>query len=128
MSSILIKGMAMPYGCANCSYMGGAVYDSKGMAHYSCNVDVEGIRGTDVTNEVVAMYEGAEESFPNFCPLIEVKEPHGRLIDATFEENHYASMLLDPTPDVTEQDKHKARIIIDALRMAGTVIEPEVRE
>ena len=79
--SVLIKGMAMPYGCANCSYMGGAVYDSKGMAHYSCNVDVEGIRGTDVTNEVVAMYEGAEESFPDFCPLIEVKEPHGSLVD-----------------------------------------------
>ena len=51
--------------------------------------------------------------------------PHGRLIDATFEENHYASMLLDPTPDVTEQDKHKARIVIDALRMAQTVIEAE---
>ena len=60
----------------------------------------------------------------NHCPLVELP-PHGRLIDATFEENHYASMLLDPTPDVTEQDKHKARIIIEALRMAGTVIEAE---
>ena len=51
--------------------------------------------------------------------------PHGQLIDATFEENHYASMLLNPTPDVTEQDKHNARIVIDALRMAKTVIEAE---
>ena len=65
---------------------------------------------------------------PDWCPLVEVKKPHGRLIDATFEENHYASMLLNPTPDVTEQDKHKARIIIGALRMAGTVIEAEGRE
>jgi hypothetical protein len=65
---------------------------------------------------------------PDWCPLVEVKEPHGRLIDATFEENHYASMLLDPTPDVTEQDKHKARIIIEALRMAGTVVEAEGSE
>ena len=47
-----------------------------------------------------------------------------RLIDAEFEENHYASMILNPTPDVTEQDKHKARIIIAALRMAKTV-EPD---
>ena len=61
------------------------------------------------------------------CPLIELP-PHSRLIDATFEENHYASMLLDPTPDVTEQDKHKARIIIEALRMAGTVVEAEGSE
>ena len=43
------------------------------------------------------------ERRPKDCPLVEIKEPHGRLIDATFEENHYASMLLDPTPDVTEQ-------------------------
>lgn len=47
-----------------------------------------------------------------------------RLIDAEFEENHYASMLLNPTPDVTEQDKRKARVIIEALRMAKAV-EPE---
>ena len=62
------------------------------------------------------------------CPLVEIPTPHGRLIDSTFEENHYASMLLNPTPDVTEQDKHKARIVIDALRMAGTVIEAEGSE
>ena len=43
------------------------------------------------------------ERRPKDCPLVEIKEPHGRLIDATFEENHYASMLLDPTPDVTQQ-------------------------
>lgn len=64
---------------------------------------------------------------PDWCPLIELP-PHGRLIDATFEENHYASMLLNPTPDVTEQDKHKAKIIIDALHMARTVIEAEGSE
>ncbi len=68
------------------------------------------------------------ERRPKDCPLVEVKEPHGRLIDATFEENHYASMLLDPTPDVTEHDKHKARIIIEALRMAKTAIEAEGSE
>ena len=63
-----------------------------------------------------------------YCPLVDIPTPHGRLIDATFEENHYASVLLNPTPDVTEQDKYKARIIIEALRMAGTVIEAEGRE
>ena len=62
------------------------------------------------------------------CPLVEIPTPYGRLVDATFEENHYASMLLDSTPDVTEQDKHNARIIIDALHMARTVIEAEGSE
>ena len=69
-----------------------------------------------------------EMTVSKYCPLAEIPTPHGRLIDATFEENHYASMLLDPTPDVTEQDKHKAKTIIEALRMARTVIEAEGSE
>ena len=72
-------------------------------------------------------HENCDKIIKMLETLIELP-PHGRLIDATFEENHYASMLLDPTPDVTEQDKHNARIIIDALRMAGTVIEAEGSE
>ena len=57
------------------------------------------------------------------CPLIEVPTPHGRLIDADFEEQHYTSMTTNPTPDVTEQDKRNSLIIIEALQMAKTVIE-----
>lgn len=44
-----------------------------------------------------------------------------RLIDAEFEEKHYTSMLLAPTPDVTKLDQKNARIVIDALKMAPTV-------
>ena len=69
----------------------------------------------------VTMPTGEDPFYATFD--VEKLPLHGRLIDATFEENHYASMLLDPTPDVTEQDKHKAKIIIEALRMAKTVIE-----
>lgn len=73
------------------------------------------------------LYIGITDRRSPNCPLIELP-PHGRLIDATFEENHYASMILDPTPDVTREDKHKARIILDALQMAKTVIEAEGSE
>ena len=58
------------------------------------------------------------------CPLIEVP-PHGRLIDADFEEQHYTSMTTNPTPDVTEQDRRNSLIIVEALQMAKTVIEAE---
>ena len=58
------------------------------------------------------------------CPLIEVP-PHGRLIDADFEEQHYTSMTTNPTPDVTEQDKHNSLVIVRALQMAKTIIEAE---
>ena len=57
------------------------------------------------------------------CPLISVPTPHGRLIDADFEEQHYTSMTTNPTPDVTEQDRRNSLIIIEALQMAKTVIE-----
>ena len=52
-------------------------------------------------------------------------QPHGRLIDADFEEMHYTSMTTNPTPDVTEQDKHNSLVIVRALQMAKTIIEAE---
>lgn len=101
--SILVNFLKMPNNCDDCIV--------------SCDCPVD------------ASYDGykMEGGRPRYCPLTELP-PHGRLIDATFEENHYASMLLNPTPDVTEQDKKNARIIIDALRMAGTVIDAEGSE
>lgn len=57
--------------------------------------------------------------------IIEVKEPHGRLIDADFEEAHYTSMTTNPTPDVSQKDKENSLIIVKALQMARTVIERE---
>lgn len=98
MSDILIKGMEMPNICAYCF-----IESSECNLHESVNI--------------------WKERHPD-CPLIELP-PHGRLIDATFEENHYGSMLLNPTPDVTVEDRKKAKAIIDALHMARTVIEAE---
>ena len=115
--SVLIRGMEMPENCFECPC---CRHDSiDGIKAEQCNLtlDVFGVNNTE-------RWIGRGQN----CPLVEIKEPHGRLIDATFEESHYASMLLDPTPDVTEQDKHNARIIIEALRMAGTVIEAEGSE
>ena len=64
---------------------------------------------------------------PPYYATFKVAElpPHGRLIDADFEEQHYTSMTTNPTPDVTEQDRRNSLIIIEALRMAKTVIEAE---
>ena len=69
-------------------------------------------------------WESFEEQYEH-CPLIEVPTPHGRLIDADFEEMHYTSMTTNPTPDVTEQDKHNSLVIVRALQMAKTIIEAE---
>lgn len=46
-----------------------------------------------------------------------------RLVDAEFEEKHYLSMVDNPTPDVTENDKRTALAIARAFQMARTVEE-----
>ena len=71
------------------------------------------------------IYAPYGEGRPDWCPLIEIPTPHGRLIDADFEEQHYTSMTTNPTPDVTEQDKHNSLVIVRALQMAKTIIEAE---
>jgi hypothetical protein len=102
--------------------MNGAVYDLKGMAHYFCNVDVEEIRGTDVTNEVVAMYEGDAFSFPDFCPLVEVKEPHGDFVD----KDKLMTEVMDSDLDHLQRDDWKE--VIQIVSDADVVIEAEGRE
>ena len=118
--SILIKGMEMPESCYRCRFCVNGFTDDAPM--YEC-----GVQSYDNVSVLVESDGKPFDFRPDWCPLIEIP-PHGRLIDATFEENHYASMLLDPTPDVTEQDKKNARIIIEALRMARTIIEAEGSE
>ena len=119
--SVLIKGMDIPTSCDKCRFCVNGFTDVAPM--YECAVQsYENV-------SVLVESDGKPFDFrPDWCPLVEIPTPHGRLIDATFEENHYASMLLDPTPDVTKEDKRNARVIIDALRMARTVIEAEGRE
>ena len=119
--SILIKGMETPTSCDKCRFCVNGFTDAAPM--YECAVQsYENV-------SVLVESDGQPFDFrPDWCPLVEIPTPHGRLVDATFEENHYGSMLLDPTPDVTKEDKRNARVIIDALRMARTVIEAEGRD
>ena len=94
---------------------------------------------TDRNKDKVVLWDafGEVEYYPNgeincvHCPHYHETEDntgvhghcgsHGRLIDAGFEEQHYASMLLNPTPDVTAKDRENAKIILGALKMAKTV-------
>ena len=79
--SVLIKGMNIPYGCANCDFVGSPVYDSKGRAICSCDVPVDGISGKNVTEQVINMYEGGGgDYFPDWCPLVDLGK-HGRLVE-----------------------------------------------
>ncbi len=104
--SILIRGMEMPKNCDKCRFQSALRLYCDAMPYNFCG-------NTDDIER------------PDWCPLIEVPTPHGRLINADFEEQHYTSMTTNPTPDVTEQDKHNSLVIVRALQMAKTIIEAE---
>lgn len=80
--SVLIRGLRMPDGCGDCPFCSKPMYNKYGYAYYQCDAPAAEANGRDTTGKVLAMYcNGEKESFPNFCPLVEVPK-HGRLIDA----------------------------------------------
>lgn len=75
MMSVLVKGMKMPEGCARCQLFEGEIFD--GLCHGA---------NKWLDDDHFRWYQFAEgdvdDSKPINCPLIEVPETHGRLIDA----------------------------------------------
>lgn len=95
---IYIRGMKMPKRCAECTF---ETLFSDDM-HY-CTVE-------EILTED---YRDYRECRPPLCPLIEVQEPHGRLIDA------------DGCIDYIRNNNQQAW---ETLAYAPTVIESEVEE
>ena len=92
--SIIIKGMKMPSGCFDCPI---SFEDSEG---YIC--------------DVAPKCTGFELERPDWCPLVEVPTPHGRLIDADAFENfirkdwdkndHWIADVVYSRPTIIEAD------------------------
>lgn len=59
---IYIKGMEMPMSCIDCP-----LYRYTATSHYCCVAAIRGQKATERHKD---------------CPLVEIKTPHGRLIDA----------------------------------------------
>lgn len=96
--SILIKGMDMPKCCTECSC---CRHDNwNGETAHQCNVSLITF-GAEDENWIY-------DQRPNWCPLVEIPTPHGRLIDAD-------KLLVEHGLKLTEE-------------FAPTVIEAEGRE
>ena len=67
--SILIKGMEMPKSCCKCF-----AFKSNASGQLFCKAKRIAFGKEDA--------EWLPKRTPNWCPLVEVKTPHGRLIDA----------------------------------------------
>ena len=98
--SVLIKGAKMPRCCEVCP----------------CNDDNWRCGALGDTFDDLKIYD--LEHKPSFCPLVEVKEPHGRLIDADAFERR--CMFDNEVEDMQD--------VIYALREYPTAIESEEQE
>lgn len=105
---VYVRGMEHPMFCVNCPLTYFHLESKKVGAR--CYITDKFITEIDINKD---------------CPMMEVKTPHGRLVDADFEEQHYASMTINPTPDVTKQDHIHSGYTARAFQMAKTVIEAE---
>ena len=104
--SVLIKGMRMPENCIQCPMQFG------GMC-YVMPADVDESR---VAPTVEAAWKQGE---PDWCPLIEIPEPHGRLIDG--------DALQCKVDDIGLGYYEVLGVTEDTIDSAPTVIEAEGR-
>lgn len=95
---VYIKGMNMPKNCGYCRFC--FEEDVMFETEFKCDLTGKFINGD---------YEG---NFPDDCPLVEVPEPHGDLID---KDNICFSMTNGIDQDIAEE----------AIRESITVIEAE---
>ena len=70
--SVIVKGMEMPYGCADCDFCGGIIMPD---GIYYCDCPSEASHEKNISDAI------NNDTRADFCPLIELP-PHGRLIDA----------------------------------------------
>ena len=109
---VYIKGMEMPKNCLECEIRS---YDANAQEEY-CPF-----------SEIVCLSIGIQDN----CPLVEVPEPHGRLVDADKLIMHLADYQLQESPvwgsnEYGNADKYEAITdCIDAVESACAVIEAE---
>lgn len=105
--SILIKGMRMPENCIKCPMQFG------GMC-YVMPADVDESRVAPTVEEAL------KQGKPDWCPLVEVPEPHGRLIDG--------DALQCKVDDIGLGYYEVLGVTEDTIDSAPTVIEAEGSE
>lgn len=114
--SVLVKDMDMPKCCIECSC---CRHDNwNGETAHQCNVSLITFSAED-ENWIY-------DQRPNWCPLVEIPTPHGRLIDTDA-----VNKAMDERIEKLKDDKsiYEASCVSTALDMfAPTVIEAEGRE
>ena len=116
--SVLVKNMEFPKNCYDCPFIRASV-----AGDFYC------VAGDGIEEDLKKLYERRMSD----CPLVEVKEPHGRLIDAdeliqelaSYHVGGLEAIKIYTGADRWESGLHTAWRAIDD---ADTVIEAEGRE
>ena len=100
--SVLIKGMRMPENCIKCPMQFGGM---------CCVMPAE----VDEGRVAPTVEEAWKQGKPDWCPLVEIPEPHGRLIDG--------DALQCKVDDIGLGYYEVLGVTEDTIEMAPTVIE-----
>ena len=85
MMGVYVKGMEMPKSCSDCLFLDG-LYDANDELRSACLAKEDNSPsgcGYKVIDGIDHMARRMD-----YCPLVEVSEPHGRLIDADYLREH----------------------------------------
>ena len=109
---VLVRGMEMPTSCDKCRFCVNGFTDDAPVYECACE-SYENV-------SVLVDDNGKPFNFrPDWCPLVEVKEPHGDLVD----KDKLMQELMDSDLDHLQRDDWKEVIQIGAD--APTIIEAE---
>lgn len=97
---IFVKGMDMPPNCAKCLLFVNAC--SKIFLSYLCDATTSG--------DILSIY-----GRPDWCPLVEIPTPHGRLIDVDLLKDQFPIWI----------DSFPSCVVNKTLSKAPTIIEAE---
>lgn len=110
--SILIKDIKIPESCAECRFCVNGFTDAAPMYECACE-SYENV-------SVLVDDNGQPFNFrPDWCPLIEVQSPHGRLVDGDV----LMTEVMDSDLDHLQRDDWKE--VIQIVADAPTIIEAE---
>lgn len=114
---VFIKGMKMPKECRECYLL--EYYEYLGETQCSVTRRMLAERGKPIS------FDGR----PGWCPLIEVQEPHGDLVDRDILEQELRNGI--KAGNYEEGYEHYAHInnmddCVECVRYADTVIEAEI--
>lgn len=108
MSSVLVKGMAMPKICNKCDFCTYVEKDRDVWCTSTIRIIKRGITRPE--------YEYQDLPRPDWCPLMEIKTPHGDLIDrdelfipalSSSHDNEMVGDIISDAPTVIEAEGEK---------------------